>query len=197
MSYVTKLKRSLSLYNFKKGFDETAIYGPSCVFFEIILIFLLIFDVLALKIFVALTFIIAYTFFVYFPFHKNGTITFFVFGVPLGILGFYTLVYEKVAFAEIRTISYAWWIIISLTFVIESLALTKNNINKIDITFNYFYRNFGFMLAVALVPASYIAFPVFAGSYYLFGKAHICLWTPIFFFWIISNIRLFIYKVLK
>lgn len=197
MKYLEKVKRSLSSRNLKGKFDEEKYYGLLCIFGEIIVFLLFIFGILELEIFIGLSLIIFYIFFIYFPFHKNNTIGIFAFGVPLGVLGIYALLSGKVLFSEIKTISIIWWVFLSITFVNEFFALKKHKIRDVDIVVNCFYRNFGFITAVSLVPLSYIAFVIFAGSYFLFGKEHLILWLPIFFFWAISNIRLFLYRVLR
>jgi len=197
MNYMTGVIRSLSLSNFKKGFDEEQIYGSLCVFGLIGAVLLLILNIISLKIFLFILFITLYIFFVYFPFHKNNTIGFFAVGVPVALIGAYTMFSGKVFFYQIKILVILWWVYLTLTFLVEYFALKKNSIVDIDLVIGYIYTRFGFIPAASLVPAAYVAFVLFSGTYFLFGKEHIYLWIPIFFFWTISIIRLIIYKVIK
>jgi hypothetical protein len=199
MKYLEKIKRSLSLKNLAGKFDEEKIYGPLCILGEIIIIFLFTFNILTLNIFIMLTAIIAYIFFIYFPFHRKliTIFTFLIFGGFLAIIGSYALFSGKINFSEIKIFSILWWVFIAITFLMEYLASFKYKLEDIDIFFGYVKLKVGMWLNYLLFPLAFYAFVFIVGTYYLFGQSHVILWIPIFFFWIISIIRLFLYRVLR
>jgi len=199
MRYSEKIKRSVRLGNLNKGFDEEKIYGPLCVFGMAALFLLLIFQIIDVKIFILFFAIVSYLFFFYFPFHRGHLIIylFFIGGGFAWVLGIWSLFSGRIAFSEIKILSILWWLYLIVAFSFIFIASRKHKLQEVDLTLGFFSRKLGLWAAFALVFLAFIAFPLTAGTYFIFGKEHIYLWIPIFFFWAVSNIRLFIYKILR
>ena len=198
-NYLLRIRESLDFSNLKKGFDEEILYGPLCLLGMIIIIVLFIFRLISFKIFFISFGIICYIFLIYFPFHrKKFTIfAFFLFGIIVAIFGIYSLFSGKNSFSNIKLLSILFWGYLLITFSLEAIACSKHKLKEVDLTLGYFSKKWGLWSVFLLIAISPLAYLVIAGTYYLFGKEHIYLWLPVFFFWSISIIRLFIYKILR
>lgn len=194
------LKRRSSISNFKKGVDEEEIYGPICIAFLIFVLFLLIFNIINMKSFLIVFLTLFYIFFFYYPLHRTNfdVLTFFILGGPTAILGIFLFCLGKITFKDVKVVSLFIWIYFGVSVVVTTLVSYRKSLIEADITLGFFYEKVGLWMVILLILiAPFALFFIAIGTTYILGKEYYFFWIPIFVFWGISGLRLFLYKILK